>query len=350
MFKRLARKLGYSIAVLVAVISLITGIVFVSPVDPSLLTFGQMADAESLEQKRKALKLDQPLWVQVLAYLNDISPLSVHPEKGTDWRQYKHLKLLQTGHNVFVIKWPYLRESYQSGRPVADILARAVPQTVVLSLVAMIFALFLGIGLGIWAALRDKTWLGQTILSLSVLGVSVPSYVAGILLAYLFGVALWPYTGLDYTGSLIDYNDLGEQRWYWSHLWLPALALGIRPVAIITQLTRSALLDVMQQEYIRTARAKGLNPRQVMLRHALRNAMNPVVTAASGWFASLLAGAVFVEYVFDYKGIGSALIDHLLLYDVPVVLGISLFIALVFVTINLLVDLLYTWLDPRAAT
>jgi peptide/nickel transport system permease protein len=142
-------------------------------------------------------------------------------------------------------------------------------------------------------------------------------------------------------------DDFGDDRFFWKNLILPAIALGIRPVAIITQLTRSAMLDVLAQDYIRTARAKGLGTRAVLFKHALRNALNPVATAISGWFAALLAGAFFVENVFQFNGLGQVTVNALLNYDIPVVLGAVLFTATVFVLVNLLMDLLYVVIDPR---
>ena len=133
----------------------------------------------------------------------------------------------------------------------------------------------------------------------------------------------------------------------WKNLILPMITLGLRPLAIIVQLTRSAMLDVLSQDYIRTARAKGLSNRQVIYGHALKNALNPVITAISGWFASLLAGSFFVEYIFGYNGLGKATVDALELSDFPVVMGSILFVAFIFVIINILVDIAYAFIDPR---
>jgi len=158
----------------------------------------------------------------------------------------------------------------------------------------------------------------------------------------------FPGTGLDPSGSLIGIDDItGEDRYYWGHLILPALTLGIRPLAIITQLTRSSLLDVLSQDYIRTARAKGLSFFNIIIKHALKNAINPVITAVSGWFASLLAGAVFVERIFDWDGIGNELINALQKDDLPIVMGAVIVISAFFVIINILVDISYGFLDPR---
>jgi peptide/nickel transport system permease protein len=163
----------------------------------------------------------------------------------------------------------------------------------------------------------------------------------------LFGFLLNAYTGLNIQGSIVELNDIGDEVFVWKNLLLPSLALGLRPIAIITQLTRSAMLDVMSQPYIRTAKAKGLSYYKVLFKHALRNALNPVVTAISGWFAALLAGAFFVENVFNFKGLGDITVNALLNFDIPVVLAAVLFTALVFIIINIIVDLLYVLIDPR---
>ena len=156
-----------------------------------------------------------------------------------------------------------------------------------------------------------------------------------------------PGTGLNMTGSLYDVDVFTGEYLSLSNLILPAITLGVRPLAIIIQLTRNALLDVMSQDFIRTARAKGLTPARVWLRHGLRNALNPVITAVSGWFASMLAGAVFIEFVFNWKGIGLQVFQSLQNDDYPVVMGSVLVIAAAFVLINLVVDILYGVLDPR---
>jgi peptide/nickel transport system permease protein len=151
-------------------------------------------------------------------------------------------------------------------------------------------------------------------------------------------------------GSLYSVNDYtGEVYIDLKNLILPAITLGIRPLAIVISLTRSSLLEVLSQDYIRTAYAKGLNKKSVILKHALRNALNPVITAISGWFASLMAGAVFVEYVFDWKGIGVIIVDALEKYDLPVIMGSVLFISVILIMVNILVDLIYAVLDPRVS-
>ncbi len=344
----LLRRLAYGLLVLVLVIVTITGIIFLAPVDPAQLTFGQRSDASTVQAKTAELGLDQPLYVQLSRYLADLSPLSILAETPDNQRKYDFVRLWALRENQYlVLKKPYLRESYQTGRPVAEVLADAIPVTALLAGVALLLATLLGIPLGIMAALRPQTGWDHFISVISVFGYSLPTYVAAMLLALVFGYALGDWTGLNIQGSLYVLDDFGDWRFQGQNLVLPALALGLRPVALITQLTRSAMLEVLEQDYVRTARAKGLPARRVIARHALRNALNPIVSAISGWFAALLTGAFFVENVFNFKGLGDATVTALLNFDIPVVLGCVLFTATVFVVVNLVADLLYAWLDPR---
>jgi peptide/nickel transport system permease protein len=197
------------------------------------------------------------------------------------------------------------------------------------------------------AALKKGTWMDTSAIAASVAGVSMPSFFAGLVIAYVFGYLLHSYTGLNMTGSLWEYDAINGRYLALQNLMLPAIALGIRPLAIITQLTRSALLDVLSQDYIRTAYAKGLSTTKVVFRHALPNAMNPVVTAISGWLAELLAGSFFVEYIFGWKGVGKITVDALDKFDFPLVMGSVLLTAFIFIIVNLITDMLYGWLDPR---
>ena len=149
------------------------------------------------------------------------------------------------------------------------------------------------------------------------------------------------------TGSLYEVDPFNGEILQWKNIILPAITLGIRPLSVIVQLTRSSMLEVLSMDYVRTARAKGLSMWTVIVKHALRNALNPVITALSGWFGSLLAGAVFIEYIFGWKGVGKVTVDALEHYDFPVVMGSVLMVSIFFVLINILVDLLYARLDPR---
>ncbi len=314
--------------------------------DPSRLVMGQRADAATQENIRKELNLDQPKWKQFLFYMNDVSPLSIHTKE--DIAAKKLHGFFIGGKTKFGIKVPYLRRSYQTKKDVWSILMEALPGTLLLAISAMIIATVAGIFLGVVAAVKKNTWMDTTAIFTSILGISAPSFFMGIIIAYLFGYVLSNYTGLHMTGSWFDIDEIsGEKYLTIKNLWLPALTLGIRPLAIITQLTRSSMLDVLNQDYIRTAYAKGLSKRVVIWKHALRNALNPVITAITGWFAELLAGAFFVEYIFGWKGIGKITVEALEKLDFPVVMGSVLVSAAFFILINILADLLYGIIDPR---
>ena len=177
---------------------------------------------------------------------------------------------------------------------------------------------------------------------------SLPSFFAAILIAWFFAYVLADYTHLNMFGNLYTVDDYGTGEYLdIKNLILPALTLGIRPLETLTQLTRNSLLEALSQDYLRTAKAKGMSLGRVVFRHALRTALNPVVTSASGWLAGLLAGAVFVEYVFDWKGMGVVIVNGLDQYDFPVVMGAILFICVLLIVINILTDILYAVLDPR---
>lgn len=314
--------------------------------DPSRLIMGQRADAATQENIRKDLNLDQPKWKQFVLYLNDVSPLSIHAADQVAGKQLHGFFI--GGETKVGVKLPYLRRSYQTKKEVWTILMEALPGTLLLAITAMIFATVAGIVLGVIAAVYKNTWVDTSAVLASIAGISVPSFFMGIVVAYLFGYVLSSYTGLHMTGSWFDLDEItGKKYLSFRNLWLPAFTLGIRPLAIITQLTRSAMLDVLQQDYIRTAYAKGLHKRAVVWKHALRNALNPVITAVTGWFAELLAGAFFVEYIFGWKGIGKVTVDALEELDFPVVMGSVLISSAFFIAINLLADVLYAVVDPR---
>jgi peptide/nickel transport system permease protein len=211
----------------------------------------------------------------------------------------------------------------------------------------MFFAIVIGVFLGVISAVNKDTWIDRAAVGFSTLGISAPSFFAGIIIAWIFGFLLSKYTGLNMSGSLYSYDPFKGEVISIKNLILPMVTLALRPLAIIVQLTRNAMLDVLGQDYIRTARAKGLSNNAIIYRHALKNALNPVVTAIANWFASLLAGSFFVEYIFGYNGLGKTTVDALEMSDFPVVMGSILFIAFIFVVINILVDVVYVWIDPR---
>jgi peptide/nickel transport system permease protein len=347
MLNYITRKIIYGALVMAGVV-IVVFFLFQGFGDPSRLVMGQTADVATQQNIRKELNLDQPKWKQFILYINDVSPIAIHTNEEI---KRKHLKgIFIGGETNLAIKIPYLRRSYQSKRDVWDVLTEALPGTVILAVAAMIIAIGLGIPLGILAAVKKNTWLDTSSIFVSVLGISAPSFFMGIVIAYIFGFLLSDYTGLSMTGSLFDTDPFEGRKLQLSNLILPAITLGIRPLAIITQLTRSAMLDVLNQDYIRTAYAKGLGSTAVIWKHALRNALNPVITAVTGWFAELLAGAFFVEYIFGWKGIGKITVDALENLDFPVVMGSVLVSSFFFIVINLLADLLYGIIDPRIRT
>ena len=345
MLRLLIKRIFYGLLVLAGVV-VIVFFIFQAFADPARLVAGQTGDKKTMDNIRKELYLDQPKWKQFLLYVNDVSPLSIATKKEIE---EKKLHGFFIGGNTKVgIKIPYLRRSYQTKKDVIDILLEALPGTLLLAFAAMLFATVTGIFLGVLAAVKQNTWLDTSSVFASVIGISAPSFFMAIVIAYVFGVVLHSYTGLPLTGSWFNIDETNGERYLTlQNLILPAITLGIRPLAIITQLTRSSMLEVLRQDYIRTAYAKGLSRSQVVYRHALPNALNPVITAITGWFAELLAGAFFVEYIFGWQGIGKVTVNALEKLDYPVVMGSVLFSATIFVLANILSDVLYGIIDPR---
>jgi peptide/nickel transport system permease protein len=350
---KMLKKLLTVFATLWGVATVIFFLFSVMPGDPAQMMLGQNENSEELSLIRKKYGFDQPILKQYTNYLNDLSPISWHPKdlgfNSLDTGNYHYTALIDFQKSALVIKWPYLRDSYQKNDVgVGQIIADTLPNTIVLAIAALLVAIFLGLFLGVLSAIRVNTWLDRLIQWVSTIGMSTPSFFSAILAAWIFGFLLQSYTGLNMTGSLYELDDMGTSYHIaWKNLILPSLVLGIRPLAVVTQLMRNALLDEWSRDYVRTARAKGLTEAQVLWRHVLKNALNPVVTALSGWFASMLAGAVFVEYIFGWNGIGKEIVNALNVLDVPVLMGSVLTVSFLFILINLLVDQIYIYLDPK---
>ena len=298
----------YRIAVLVPTLFAVSLAVFLVlhlvPGDPARNAAGPDAEEEDIVLIREHYGLDQPLWKQYGTYL---------------------LRVAQGD----------LGESFRSRRPVLDEVLRRLPATVELAGYAMIFAVILGVGMGVVASMRPNSWLDQAIGALSAFGISVPVFFLGLLLMMLFAARLqWlPPSG----------------RGSWSHLVLPVITLGLPYVATFARVARSTMLEVLSEDYIRTARAKGLVQRAVIWRHALINAAIPLVTLLGVYFGRLLGGAVIVETIFAWPGLGRYMVDGIVQRDLQVVQGCILFFATAIVVVNLVVDLLYSVLDPRIA-
>ncbi len=330
MFNYIVKKVAYGLLVMLGVITLIFVLFNLLPGDPARMMLGQNADRESIEILHKELGLDKPVYVQYFNYLNDLSPIGFDKDGS------------------FGFKTPDLRRSYQSGRSVSSILADSFPNTILLAVVSIAFAFVVGVSLGALAAIYSDTWFEKFVLVITSLGMSLPSFFAAILIAWFFAFILADYTGLSMFGSLYSVDDFGNGEYIdLKNLILPALTLGIRPLAVICELTKSTMKEVLQQDYIRTAKAKGLSKFQIITKHAMRNTLNPVVSSISGWFASLIAGAVFVEYIFDWKGVGVVIVDSLEKYDFPVLMGSLIVICVMLIIINILTDITYAALDPR---
>lgn len=296
------RKILYTLLVL-------SGVVVVTffirpPGDPARVLLGQRADSASVAALREQLGLDQPITHQVCTYMVSLS-------RGD------------------------LGRSIATNRPVAETIMERIPATALLAVTSIIIATLLGIVLGVIAAWRPHTWVDTLTMSTSLLGISLPAFVVGLLLVLVFGVGLewFPISG---------YVDRGAE-----HIVLPMITLAIRPLSIIARVTRSSMLDVLGQDYVRTAKAKGLSDATVFMKHALRNALNPVVTTVSAWFAGLLAGTYFVEFIFNWPGIGLAAFNAIEKLDYPMIQGTVLFTAVIFVTVNTLADILYGFIDPK---
>ncbi|WP_306643737.1 ABC transporter permease [Sanyastnella coralliicola] len=412
MLQFILKRSIYGISVLFGVVTLVFFLFALVP-DPARELAGQSESEEIVQAIREKYDLDLPVGTRFALFINDLSPISVYstdPNSRRDHPEVSSIVFISGSSNQWVLKKPYLGRSFITDRNVGDILSDAFPGTIVLALTAMVFALIIGLFLGVVAALNEGEGLDRTILLLSSVGMSGPSFFMAILVAwvggfllhdqfnislwlivipaitviflkfgknaswkealahrwfgYSFIVALliWPIsswlglpllsvdtggTGLSMNGSMYEVDVWEGQQLALRNLILPALTLGIRPLAVISQLMRNSVLEVMQQEFIRTAKAKGINQFKLITRHVLRNALNPVITAASGWLASMLAGAVFVEFVFGWKGMGMEVFRSLEKNDLPVVMGAVMVIALIFVVINTLVDILYAWIDPR---
>jgi peptide/nickel transport system permease protein len=403
------RKIGYGLLVLWGVVTLVFFLFNLAPGDPVRNLVGENASEEIIANMRRKFDLDLSVGRRYALYLNDLSPLGIHSniEQSRIYfnpAEYSGIRIsFQRAGKAVYLKVPYLKRSFLTDKSVSSILAEVLPGTVVLAVVSIGLALILGLLLGIAAALKKDGFYDRMILFISALGMAGPSFFVAILVAWL-GAVVWrnqivvsygalfilisvliafflfekkqrgiiwlmpllvvvlffievfpmrevaivlPGTGLNMTGSLYSVDVWKGEFLDMQNLILPVVTLMIRPLSVIVQLTRSSLLDVMQQDYIRTARAKGLSEWEVIFKHALRNALNPVITAVSGWFASLLAGAIFVEFVFGWKGLGQQMFTAIENQDMPVVMGGVIVISAAFVLINMLVDLLYAWIDPR---
>lgn len=354
MIQNILQKLGYGLFTLFGVATAVFLLFNVLPGDPARMMLDERQDSEQLLSVKKKYGFDKPITTQYLYYINDISLLSFHSNSKEDFTfleedKYNTIGVVSLGGFSVALKIPYLRKSFQkNGKSVGEIISETLPNTAILAIASIGIALFIGILFGIFSALWKDSFFDKFIAVISTLGMSLPSFLSAIIFAWLFGFVLKKYTHLNMTGSLYEVDDFGEGTiLQLKNLILPAIVLGIRPLAVVIQLMRNSLLEVLHEDYIRTAKAKGLSDFQIVKNHAFKNALNPVVTAISGWFASMLAGAVFVEYIFNWNGLGKEIVEALNTLDQPVIMGAVLVIASLFILINILVDIIYSWLDPK---
>jgi len=317
MLNHFLRRIGQSILVLLAV-SFISFMVFRHIGDPTISLLGEDATLAEREALMDELGFNKPVARQYLGYLGKV----VQGDLGI---------------------------SYRLKRPVADVIAERLPATLELSLMAALFALLLGVGLGVYTAIRPGGWLSRAIMTVSLIGVSLPTFLIGIALIYLFAVELrWlPSFGRGQTTWVGAWETGLLTRSGWMALLLPSIALGLYNMTLIMRLVRAEMLEVLRTDYIRFGRARGLRERDLHFGHALRNTLIPVITIAGLQIGSLVAFAIVTETVFQWPGVGLLFISSIQGVDVPLIAAYLMFIALLYVGINLLVDVLYLAVDPR---
>ncbi len=304
MLNYVIRRLVGAIPVLIGVIAVVFILTTIVPGDPARIMMGQRGNPETIAKIRHEMGLDKPLPIQFLDFMKNALTLN-------------------------------LGKSYRNNMTVVEAITTRIPVTFKLAFFAMVIAILVGVPLGIISAVKQYSWIDYGAMFFAILGISAPVFWVALLSVVLFCVILgWiPGTGTG-NGELIYYV-------------LPSIVLGLRPAALIARLTRSSMLEIVRQDYIRTARAKGLSERVVIMRHALRNALIPVVTVIGIEVASLLSGVVITEQIFSLPGIGRLSVEALTNRDFPVIRGVVLFMAFIFVLANLIVDLSYPFFDPR---
>jgi peptide/nickel transport system permease protein/oligopeptide transport system permease protein len=298
----LARRLLLAIPTLAGVLVVVFLLLYVAPGDPVTAMVGERADAETITRLRAELRLDDPLHVRF-------------------------------GHYAAGVLRGDLGRSYITNRPISADIRERFPKTLELAVAAMLLAAFMGIGLGVLSARWPGGWTDRLALGVAYIGVSYPVYWVALLLILLFAVQLQWLPPSGYGG--------------WEYLILPALALGMRSIAFLARVTRSAMLDALGADYVRSARAKGAPEWVVVFRHALRNAMIPVITVLGLDFGSYLTGSILTETVFSWPGIGRYVVNAIARRDLPAIQGTVLFLSFVFVFVNLLADIAYAKADPR---
>ncbi|MDR2833385.1 MAG: ABC transporter permease [Streptococcaceae bacterium] len=303
------KRLGQLILLLIGVSFIVFMSMHLAPGDAASMVAGPTATASDIEQIRINLGLDRPIFIQYFDYLRGIA----------------------TG---------YFGTSFQYNRPVADILLEAFPNTIQLAIASIIVAIILGVSAGIISAVKHNTWIDRLSSLVSLIGISLPNFWLGAVLILIFAVNLGWFPVGGFTHPIWTMQGLRQ-------ITLPAITLGAASAAMISRMSRASMLEVIRADYIRTARAKGLKEKSIILVHSLRNAMIPVITVIGVNFGLLLGGSIITENVFAIRGLGSVIVEAIARRDFPVVQGAVLIVASVFVVINLLIDIIYTLVDPR---
>lgn len=298
----LVRRLLQSLLVVIGALTLVFIVLRVAPGDPAVLYAGPQATEADIAEARQALGVDQPILVQYLQFLGNVA-------------------ILDFG------------QSYRLNQSALALLADRIPATILLALVAISIAIVLGFALGIWAGLKEGKAVDSIVSSLSLFGQAAPNFWIGIVLIIILSANL----------RLLPSSGYGSP----GHILMPAVTLALPLIGLITRLVRAGMIEVMNQPYIRAARARGYSGAVVVWRHAMRNMLIPVVTVIGLQFGTLLEGSIVVEVVFAWPGVGRLLVDSVVTRDYSVVQVTVMFIAVVFIVINIVVDLLYAYLDPR---
>jgi peptide/nickel transport system permease protein len=343
-----------SIVLAVAILTqLLNAWVLSSRADPARQILGQRADEEALRKVRKELGLQLSPTLRMLRALNDLMPLSLHnkDEESAFYyypTRYSGIILKEFNAWVLALKWPYVGYSYQTGEAVHNLLLRTIPATTVLAFIALIMGVLGGTFMGFIAALGRGKVSDLFLTALATLGVAAPSFLVALLAQYFLAFRWAHRTGLPLQGSLLSPSEDGSTLvWTPENIILPALVLGVRPFASVLSLVRTAALEALSSEYVKTARAKGLRPSLIYGRHILPNVLMPVVSLTGNWLAGLMGGAVFVEFVFGWNGVGKLMVDALEARDFNVVSGVLLYMALVFLVIHYLTEWVYRRLNPE---
>lgn len=304
MTKYIIKNIIHSFTILLGVITITFVFMYILPGDPAKFILGQRTDEQSVEAVKKELGLDKPIYFQYTDYITNVI-------KGD------------------------LGKSYITNRSVSSTLLEKIPATFILSFTAMFLSAVFGICAGVLSAVKKQTLIDSMAMFVSLFGISIPQFVLGLFIVFIFAsqINLLPASG---------YLTEGPE-----YIILPALTLSLRPMAIIARMTRSSMIDELSKEYIRTAESKGLSKFTIIFKHALRNALNPVVTTMSSSLAATLGGVFFIEYIFNWPGIGLLAIESIMKLDYPMLQGTVLFTAVVFVIVNFFVDILYAFLDPK---